>query len=106
MLDWLGQDDFGSSDIDSFMSQAGFDPIPADEVVQRFPYNVYVDNLERLGLVKVQHPDRAFNELARHVGARRIPTGPSWTTVYITALGTAFVAACRPPSERGEAGAP
>lgn len=97
MLDWLAQDGMGSADLDAFMAQGGFDPIPADGLRKTFPYSVYVDNLERLQLVKVHNPDRALAELARKVDVRGIFAGPSWPSVGITALGTAFVAACAPP---------
>jgi hypothetical protein len=63
------------------------------------PYDVYVQNLERLRLVEVHYPDNALRELSRQGRRPKQIIGPSWPTVTVTAFGQAFVAACTPPGE-------
>lgn len=94
MLDWLADQPAGSN-LDTFMSQAGFDPTagapiePADPRYPASPYDVYVENLERLNLTQADSLQPQINASA----ADRWPSG----SVRVTALGAAFVRACRPP---------
>jgi hypothetical protein len=94
LLDGLAAQEDGAQILEAFLEVAGL-PL-TDGRPEQYPYGVYVDNLERLQVIRVLRPDRALQALARKVSDR--PTMMNnWTYVHLTALGRAFVAACSPP---------
>ena len=80
------------------------DPLPT--------LRVHVDNLERLQLCIVDRPNRKMAELIQMIrrerkeagrsleSTSRVPNVPTRTTIEISALGRAFIAACTPPRRR------
>ena len=99
MLEWLAGLRAGSTP-DSLKAQVGFDwtkPTEGQEV-----FDVYVGNLERLGLVVVRPPDsRALADVVHGVYGDMGggPTIERQANVRLTPLGRAFVTACTPPAE-------
>jgi hypothetical protein len=98
MLDWLADQPAGYN-MDTLLARAGFvesalgvEVEPADPRYPLRPYDVYIENLERLNLTQSESLGPQINASA----ADRIPRG----AVHITALGAAFVKACRPPQPR------
>lgn len=105
MIDWLASRQErarDSLDLDYFGDEFGF-PMPAFGGPPRDPiFDVYVDNLERLQLVAVVRKNARIDVLERELGKNR----PGWqrSRIGLTALGTAFVAACTPPAGKAADG--
>jgi hypothetical protein len=108
MLDWLAEEQErqwpsrAGTDLGYFGEQLGYPRVGLGSPPQDPRFGVYVDNLERLRLCLVSHPDERVAELERafQVGVR--PGGSGWAPprIRITDLGVAFVAACSPLAEQ------
>ena len=83
MLDWLAGLPDGSP-VAELMGVAGFTGAARE---WRYPYDVYVENLERLGLTT-----------ADILGPHLSLAGPVDSPVRVSRLGAAFVAVCTPPA--------
>jgi hypothetical protein len=108
MLDWLAEEQErrwpsrAGTDLGFFGEQFGYPRVGLGSTPQDTRFGVYVDNLERLRLSLVSHPDERVAKL-EHAFQVGKPSGSGWAParIRITDLGVAFVAACSPLAERG-----
>jgi hypothetical protein len=87
-------------DLQRFARESGFNRSSSASMSL---FNVHLDNLRRFQLCDVQYPNEELGELVSDIELSDVDLGLSFSaatqsTVSITALGRALVAACTPPT--------
>ena len=104
LLDWLAPLGAGAS-LTNFMARAGFNPATGEDEPR---YQALIDNLERLKVCTVERPIPELQRLQSQIndiknkspefrGHSTVGMAVLDTSIRISELGRAFVAACTPP---------